>query len=316
MNTKPLVSIIIPVYNVEQYIKDTVKSVQEQTYKKVEIMLIDDGSPDGSGEICDELAKSDKRIKVLHQKNMGVTKARKHGIEASTGEWIVFLDGDDQLLPTAIEYFVETALSKEVDIVQTPNIRVSGNTRTLNRMGAKGKYNKKGYLSLLANQRITGGVGGKIIRKSLFDSRTLDIPEGITNNEDMLMNIRLAQSLNSIYCNPKDGYYLYFERENSTTKRKTPLKNWELLYKEYFSMITEYGPNMHIFIANSVYVRCYLGDLTLKQCQDVISRTTINGSMPMYLWFIKLHFSYPNKLTKFLMKAAKGLYKRINNILI
>ena len=146
MDTSPLVSIIIPVYNVERYIKATVKSVLEQSYKRVEIMLIDDGSPDDSGVICDELAKSDNRIRVIHQNNMGVTKARKHGIEASTGEWIVFLDGDDQLLPTAIEYFLETASSKEVDIVQTPNIRVHGNICTLNRMGAKGKYDKKGYL--------------------------------------------------------------------------------------------------------------------------------------------------------------------------
>ena len=238
MNAKPLVSIIVPVYNVEQYIKDTVKSVQDQTYEHVEIMLIDDGSPDNSGIICDELAKSDNRIKVIHQKNMGVTKARKHGIEASTGEWIVFLDGDDQLLPTAIEYFVETALAKNVDIVQTPNIKVCGNNRTLLRMKAKGKYDKEGYLSLLANQWITGGIGGKIIRKSLFDSETLNIPEGITNNEDMLMNIRLSDRLNSIYCNPKQGYYLYFDRDNSTTKKKTPIKNWELLYEEYFSMIT------------------------------------------------------------------------------
>ena len=311
MNAKPLVSIIVPVYNVEQYIKDTVKSVQDQTYEHVEIMLIDDGSPDNSGIICDELAKSDNRIKVIHQKNMGVTKARKHGIEASTGEWIVFLDGDDQLLPTAIEYFVETALAKNVDIVQTPNIKVCGNNRTLLRMKAKGKYDKEGYLSLLANQWITGGIGGKIIRKSLFDSETLNIPEGITNNEDMLMNIRLSDRLNSIYCNPKQGYYLYFDRDNSTTKKKTPIKNWELLYEEYFSIINKYGSIMYICLLNSIHIRYILKELTLKQCQEVVKHTKINISMPMYIWFIKLYFSLPNRLTRSLMRIAKGLYKRI-----
>lgn len=311
MNAKPLVSIIVPVYNVEQYLKDTVKSVQDQTYEHVEIMLIDDGSPDNSGAVCDELAKSDNRIKVIHQKNMGVTKARKHGIEASTGEWIVFLDGDDQLLPTAIEYFVETALAKNVDIVQTPNIKVCGNNRTLLRMKAKGKYDKEGYLSLLANQWITGGIGGKIIRKSLFDSKTLNIPEGITNNEDMLMNIRLSQQLNSIYCNPKQGYYLYFDRDNSTTKKKTPIKNWELLYEEYFSMINKYGSIMYIYLLNSIHTRYILKELTLKQCQEVVKHTKINISMPMYIWFIKLYFSLPNRLTRSLMRIAKSLYKRI-----
>lgn len=311
MNTKPLVSIIIPVYNVEQYIKDTVKSVQEQTYKKVEIMLIDDGSPDGSGEICDELAKSDKRIKVLHQKNMGVTKARKHGIEASTGEWIVFLDGDDQLLPTAIEYFVETALSKEVDIVQTPNIRVSGNTRTLNRMGAKGKYNKKGYLSLLANGRITGGIGGKIIRKSLFDENTLNIPTGITNNEDMLMNIRLSKRLKSIYCNPQKGYYLYFARDNSASRKKIPIKNWQLLYKEYSLMEEEYGSVMNVCIMSSIYERYITKDLTFDECKSFVKQVKIIFAMPFYTWFIKLYFSRPNKLTHFIMYVVNGLHRRL-----
>jgi len=311
MDTKPLVSIIIPVYNVEQYIKDTVKSVQEQTYERVEIMLIDDGSLDNSGAVCDELAKSDNRIKVIHQKNMGVTKARKHGIEASTGEWIVFLDGDDQLLPTAIEYFVETALTKNVDIVQTPNIRVCGSTQTLNRMRVKGKYDKKGYLSLLANKKITGGIGGKIIRKSLFDSETLNIPEGITNNEDMLMNIRLSDNLNSIYCDPKNGFYLYFVRDNSASIKKIPLTNWQLLYKEYLSMMKRYGSAMYTCIANSVYERYITKGLTFDECCNFMEQVQISISMPIYTWFIKLYFSYPNKITHFMMNAAYGLHKRL-----
>lgn len=311
MSTKPLVSIIIPVYNVEQYIKDTVKSVQEQTYKHVEIMLIDDGSSDGSGAICDELAKSDNRIRVIHQKNQGVTKARKHGIEASTGEWIVFLDGDDQLLPNTIEYFVTTALEKNVDIVQTPNIRVLGNTRTLNRMGAKGKYDKKGYLLLLANKKITGGIGGKMIRKSLFDSETLNIPEGITNNEDMLMNIRLSKRLNTIYCNPKQGFYLYFDRGDSASKKRIPIRNWELLYKEYRSMKAEYGSAMYVCMANSIYERYITKDLTLSECCGFIKHVKVDISMPLYILFIKLYFLRPNKFTKALLRIAYGLHRRL-----
>lgn len=311
MNTKPLVSIIIPVYNVEQYIKDTVRSAQEQTYKNIEVMLIDDGSPDGSGAICDELAVSDKRIRVLHQKNQGVTKARKHGIEASTGEWIVFLDGDDQLLPTAIEYFVETALAKNVDIVQTPNIRVCDNTQALIRMGAKGKYDKRGYLSLLANKKITNGVGGKMIRRNLFNSETLNIPEGITHNEDMLMNIRLSQNLKSIYCNPRNGYYLYFDRSDSSTKKERPLIIWQLLYKEFITMKEEYGSLMYVFMANSIYERHLLKDLDLRHCKEFIKQVKIDLSMPLYTCFIKLYFSSPNKLTKFLLRIAYGIHRRL-----
>lgn len=307
MEKKSLVSIIIPVYKVEKYLRETVESVQKQTYEHIEIVLIDDGSPDNSGAICDELALGDKRIKVVHQKNQGVTKARKHGIEVANGDWIVFLDGDDQLLPNAIEYFITTALEKNVDIVQTPNIWVTWDKRELARMKAKGKYDKNGYLSLLANGRITGGIGGKIIRKSLFDENTLNIPSGITNNEDMLMNIRLSDNLNSIYCDPRNGFYLYFDREGSTTKRKTPIKNWELLYKEYFSVIKKYGPVMYIFIANSVLVRFYLKDLTLEQCKEVFKKVKIDLSMPMYIWFINLYFLHPNIFTYILRRAVCGL---------
>lgn len=311
MSTTPLVSIIIPVYKVEQYLRDTVKSVQDQTYENVEIVLVDDGSPDNSGAVCDELALGDKRIKVIHQKNQGVTKARKHGISAATGAWIVFLDGDDQLLPNTIEYFVTTALTKNVDIVQTPNIRVTGDTRRIVPMTAKGTYDKKGYLSLLANGRITGGIGGKIIRKSLFNSETLDIPEGITNNEDMLMNIRLSRHLNSIYCNPKKGFYLYYDRNNSASKKKIPLKNWQLLYKEYHSMKEKYGAIMYVCIANSIHERYITKDLTLEECKEFMRGVKIDLSMPLYTWFIKLYFSYPNKITRAIMRVAYGLHRRL-----
>ncbi len=312
MKIKPLVSIIIPVYNVEQYLRGTVKSVQEQTYELIEIILVDDGSPDNSGAICDELANNDKRIKVIHQPNSGVTKARERGVFEATGEWIVFLDGDDQLLPTAIEYFVGTALEKKADIVQTPNIRVTGNNiQMLSRMTAKGLYDKKGYLSILANGRITGGIGGKIIRKSLFDVNTLNIPTGITNNEDMLMNIRLSQRLDSIYCNPNKGFYLYFVRDNSASRKNIPLKNWQLLYKEYLQFKEKYGSVMYVFITSSVYERYISKDLTIDECRDFMRQVQVNISMPIYTWFIKMYFSHPNKITRFMMNVAYGLHKRL-----
>lgn len=307
MDKRPLVSIIIPVYKVEQYLQDTVKSVQCQTYENIEIVLVDDGSPDRSGVLCDELARTDKRIKVIHQSNCGVTKAREHGIATSTGEWIVFLDGDDQLLPNAIEYFTTTALEKKVDIVQTPNIRVTNSIKVLSQMNAKGCYDQKSYLLLLANKKITNGIGGKMIRKSLFDSNTFNIPTGITNNEDMLMNIRLSKRLKSIYCNPKEGYYLYFARDNSASRKKIPIKNWLLLYKEYSLMEEEYGSAMNVCIMSSIYERYITKDLTFDECKSFVKQVKMKFAMPFYTWFIKLYFSCPNKLTHSLMYVACGL---------
>lgn len=97
-----LISVIIPVYNVEKYLRRCVESVMLQTYKDIEILLIDDGSTDGSGQICDELAYKDRRIHVFHKENGGVSSARNLGIERACGDYICFVDSDDWI---DIDYF-------------------------------------------------------------------------------------------------------------------------------------------------------------------------------------------------------------------
>lgn len=91
----PLVSIIIPVYNVEPYLKECLDSIVNQTYSLLEIILVDDGSTDQSGVICDEYAEKDDRIRVIHQHNQGLSMARNAGMEIMTGEWVMFVDSDD-----------------------------------------------------------------------------------------------------------------------------------------------------------------------------------------------------------------------------
>jgi len=99
----PLFSIIVPVYNVEQYINRCVDSILAQTYQNFELILVDDGSPDNSGKICDEYARKDSRIKVIHIPNGGVSNARNTGLDAASGDYIVFVDSDDWILPNHIE---------------------------------------------------------------------------------------------------------------------------------------------------------------------------------------------------------------------
>jgi glycosyltransferase involved in cell wall biosynthesis len=113
----PLVSIIIPVYNVEKYLDKCLRSVTSQSYRNLEIILIDDGSIDSSGEMCDEWAKKDERIKAIHQKNAGVSAARNKGIEKATGDFILFVDGDDWIKRETVKLVVEQAQKTEADIV-------------------------------------------------------------------------------------------------------------------------------------------------------------------------------------------------------
>jgi len=116
MNRNPLISIVVPVYKVEKYIHRCVNSLIQQSYRNLEIILVDDGSPDNCGKICDELALSDVRIKVLHKKNGGISDARNKGIDLATGEYIGFVDSDDYLHPQMYEILLNNLLNCQADM--------------------------------------------------------------------------------------------------------------------------------------------------------------------------------------------------------
>lgn len=117
MNKEPMVSVIVPIYNVEKYLKRCIDSILNQTYKNLEIILIDDGSPDKCPEICDEYAKTDKRIKVIHKQNAGVSAARNDGLAIANGDLIGFVDPDDCVHPSMYEEMVKYLVSQNCDLV-------------------------------------------------------------------------------------------------------------------------------------------------------------------------------------------------------
>lgn len=110
-----LVSVIVPVYGVEKYLRRTVDALLGQTYKNLQIILVDDGSPDGCGAICDEYAQRDGRVLALHQKNAGVSAARNAGLDAARGEWVAFCDGDDWFEPAMVERLLTAAREEQAD---------------------------------------------------------------------------------------------------------------------------------------------------------------------------------------------------------
>lgn len=116
-NTEPLVSVIVPIYNVEKYLAVCVESILNQTYSNFELILINDGSPDKCGEMCDVYAKSDKRIKVIHKENGGLSDARNVGIKRAVGEYVALIDSDDFVSPFFLEVFVSSAILNDSDIV-------------------------------------------------------------------------------------------------------------------------------------------------------------------------------------------------------
>lgn len=117
MNTHPLVSIIVPVYNVEVFLDSCIHSIRQQTYKNLQIILVDDGSTDNSGQICDSISALDDRFAVIHQENVGLSGARNAGLDFVSGEYIMFLDSDDVIHPETVEYMLSLALDNDATCV-------------------------------------------------------------------------------------------------------------------------------------------------------------------------------------------------------
>ena len=116
MEKQPLISVIVPVYNVEKYLPACIESINAQTYKNIEVLLIDDGSTDSSGQICDKVAKGNTCFKVFHKQNGGLSDARNFGIEKASGKWLTFVDSDDYISKDCIEYLLNLAITTDSKI--------------------------------------------------------------------------------------------------------------------------------------------------------------------------------------------------------
>ena len=139
---RPMVSVIVPVYNAEQTLRRCVTSILEQQYTDLELLLVDDGSTDASGAICDEFAAQDARVRAIHQPNAGVSAARNHALDQARGVYLQFLDSDDWITPDATRSLVRAAEAHHCDLVIADFYRVVGE-----RLSRKGDIDEDGLLT-------------------------------------------------------------------------------------------------------------------------------------------------------------------------
>ena len=204
MNKNELVSIIVPIYNVEQYIRRCVNSLIEQEHKNIEIILVDDGSPDNAPNIIDELAKKDKRIVVIHKNNGGVSSARNIGIENAHGSYIMFVDGDDWVEPSYVAYFL--------NLVNNNSCSIGMNKNNFSEICNKSS-NKEYVISKdMAAESIYRGeifvaVWNKIYSKKLLDEYKICFREDIWYGEGMLFNIDCLQYISKVAVGEKAVYH-------------------------------------------------------------------------------------------------------------
>lgn len=220
----PLLSIIVPVYNVAEYLDECLQSILSQTLTDWELFLVDDGSTDNSGEICDTYSDKDPRIHVMHVENGGQARARNIALGMASGKYITFVDSDDYLSNNEI-YFIATQILQDdhrCDIVQFAYLRFEkGMLVSLPNVSEHTLHTPREYIenlelsSLKKNRTICGGPWAKVYRRELFDK--IRFPEGMFY-EDTYMLCDLFDISSGIKIIPTSGY-IYRIREGSTTTR-------------------------------------------------------------------------------------------------
>lgn len=213
-----LVSVIVPIYNVEKYIKQCIDSIINQTYINLEIILVNDGSTDSCGKICDEYAEKDTRIKVIHQKNGGVSCARNIALDNANGKWISFVDADDWIEDCYFEKLLDNAKREDVDVVLCGYNRVTSNSITkINANGKSEEFNTNEYLIKALNPQTGFGFSAmKIIKKQVIKNTKFDTELSV--GEDALFNIEISQNIRrAVFV--KEALYNYRNNNESVVKK-------------------------------------------------------------------------------------------------
>ena len=215
---KPLVSIVIPAYNVENYIEECIMSVVNQTYTSIEILVVDDGSPDRTPFIIDRLAAQDNRIIPIHQKNAGVSAARNAGINASKGEYLVFIDGDDYIAPDFIAYMLELVEKTGGELCISLNSFTKVNEKQVKREFIK-TFGPKNATALLLSPRIIVGSWNKIYKRSILEKNDLKFSTHLFYGEGLNFYVTFSQLCTKVGVGNRKVYY--YRRNNyrsATTK--------------------------------------------------------------------------------------------------
>lgn len=265
-----LISIIVPVYNVEKYLEKCVLSIVKQTYKCLEIIVVDDGAKDKSGEIADELAKSDTRIQVIHKKNGGLSSARNAGIEAAHGDYLMFIDSDDYISPNMCESLISEAIDSGSDLVECGMIKTYGSraeveeNRTLLRCSGKEAVE----LFLTGNTHLKPVACDSLYHKDIF--KNIRFEEGRLH-EDGWFKYKAFYKAKRVSVIPQCLYYYVQSREGSIMTVKVRPKNIR-------DILDAFEHRWHYFEENG---EKYLTDIAkAAYCRELLSYYyVVNGSL-------------------------------------
>lgn len=284
---KDLISVIVPVYNVEKYLDRCLKSILNQTYKNLEIILVDDGSKDSSGHICDEYAKKDNRVRVVHKKNGGLSSARNAGLRVATGKFVGFIDSDDDIELDMYEKMLNIMQKYDVDFVMADYLRIfnSGSNFKKTIDIDNGYYDKNKIVSDIFPQLIMRGdieygpllsVWHCLYNTKFLRDNNIYFDEQVRWSEDNIFSSFVGYKASSFYYMKDQYLYHYYENAGSiTTSYKKGAWNVYMTMNQhlhdYFDNISEYDFSMQLKY-HAIYYAC----VCLNQACTLDSKYAIN----------------------------------------
>lgn len=265
------ISVIVPVYNSEKYLKRCIDSILNQTYKAIELILVDDGSPDNCGKICDEYAKKDKRVRVIHKTNAGVSAARNSGLEIASGNYATFVDSDDYIEPEMYSNMMEKVHQYNCDVVMCDCIKdFTDHSEIYTHDIRAGFYDKEQlvneyypHLLMMENVEYPATISNCLILFNRNKLGNLRYVVGVRYSEDLFFGAQLVYNTDSFYYMKEQAYYHYYMNPTSATHKFTVDKwnDYKTLHFEinkYFSECESFDFSHQIdlcllfFVYNSV----------------------------------------------------------------
>lgn len=316
MSKKPLISVIMPVYNVENHIKKSIDSVFNQNFTDFELICVDDGSTDMSGKICDEYANKDNRLRVFHKDNGGVASARQFGIEKIEGDFFIFIDSDDYIEFDMFKNMYEIAMKSDSDVVYCDYFEEKDNIKI-----PKYQISVTSPIEMVEaifSDIMAGYLWNKIFKTSILKENHVLFQKGIDYGEDQLFVVRMLLFCKNVsYCNKL--FYHYVFRENSimnVCKSKHKYEMQKKCLNEFIKISKFYKLNL---LPKLLHYKCemiFSGYFTKKECNEFgfvryvdLLNSKIDLKNKLLLLFAKIGFFVTaQRLMVFYKKYLKSFY--------
>ena len=286
-----LLSIVIPVYNVEKYLMDCVNSLLPQCDERCEIIMVDDGSTDSSGAICDELALNNKIIKVIHKPNEGAGSARNVGLDATKGEYVGFLDSDDMIIDGSLQIVLERLQSNKSDVcfLQAYKFYPDGSRVPIGDgiVSKKicGKSKKEVLKFLSSREKFSGSACTKVFRKDFLLLNNIRFPEERLLSEDLSFVIKALYSADSFDCLDVD-YYLYRQNREGSITNKISEKTLDGLQYFMESSVEMFTNGKKVKDVNAKYCMSFV---SYEYCIYLYTLSRLYGVEEKYMEYTKVN---------------------------